>query len=172
MKAAAVIIVLLAVFVFWLSSSRAEPLAVGAKAPTLTAPDENGAPVDFGKVYAHGTTLVYFYPKAGTPGCTAEACSLRDSITDLKNLGITVIGVSHDTAEAQKKFKEKNKLPFTLIADHEGKVIQAFGVPTYVLGISKRQSFLVKDGKVAWRSLDAQTSTHAEEVRKAVAELK
>jgi peroxiredoxin Q/BCP len=152
-------------------SPGADPLAIGAKAPDITAPDENGNPVDFAKVYAHGLTLVYFYPKASTPGCTAEACSLRDSITDLKADGVTILGVSHDTAEAQKKFKEKYHLPFTLIADHEGKVIKAFGVPTIIFGIAKRQSFLIKDGKVVWRSLNAQTKGHAEEVRKAVAGL-
>ena len=110
-----------------------------------------------------------FYPKASTPGCTAQACSLRDGIAELRNLGITVLGVSHDTAEAQKKFKAQNSLPFTLIADHDGKVIKAFGVPTIIMGMSKRQSFLIKGGKVVWRSLSAQTDGHAEEVRKAVA---
>jgi AhpC/TSA family len=59
--------------------ARAEPLAVGSKAPVITAINQDGAPVDFGEIYAKGTTLVYFYPKAGTPGCTAQACSLRDS---------------------------------------------------------------------------------------------
>ena len=172
MKILLVIALLVSVLVFWLSSARAEPLAVGAQAPTITAPDENGAPVDFGKIYHRGITLVYFYPKADTPGCTAQACSLRDGIADLKDLGITVLGVSHDTAEAQKKFKAKYNLPFTLIADHDGKVIKAFGVPTIVLGISKRQSFLIKNGKIVWRSLSAQTNSHAEEVRKAVASLK
>lgn len=155
-----------------LSSARAEPLAVGVKAPKVSAPDENGANVDLGKIYSRGITLVYFYPKASTPGCTAQACSLRDSIADLKSLGITVVGVSSDKPEAQKKFKEKNSLPFTLIADNERKVAKAFGVPTIVFGISKRQSFLVKDGTIVWRSLSAQTGSHADEVRKAVIALK
>jgi peroxiredoxin Q/BCP len=162
----------LSVLLVWLASARGEPLAVGAKAPLITAADENGKTVDFGKVYRRGITLVYFYPKADTPGCTAEACSLRDSITDLRQLGITVIGVSHDTAAAQKKFKEKYDLPFTLIADPDRKVSKAFGVPTMVFGMAKRQSFLVKDGKIAWRSLSAQTGGHAAEVSKAVASLK
>lgn len=150
----------------------AEPLSIGANAPDVTAPDENGNPVDFAKIYARGLTLVYFYPKASTPGCTAQACSLRDGIADLKADGVTILGVSHDTAEAQRMFKEKYNLPFTLIADREGKVIRAFGVPTIVFGIANRQSFLIKDGKVVWRSLHAQTKSHAEEVSKAVAALK
>lgn len=163
---------LISTLVLWLGSARGEPLAVGVKAPILTAPDENGAPVDFGKVYQRGITLVYFYPKADTPGCTSQACSLRDGISDLAKLGITVLGVSHDTAEAQRKFKAKYDLPFALIADHDGKVMKAFGVPTILFGLAKRQSFLVKDGKIAWRSLSAQTDGHAEEVRKAVVSLK
>lgn len=149
----------------------AEPLAIGASAPVLTALDENGDSVDFGEVYSKGLTLVYFYPKASTPGCTAQACSLRDGIADLRADGVTILGVSHDKPADQKKFKEAHDLPFTLIADADGKVIEAFGVPTMVMGISKRQSFLIKDGKVVWRNLKAGTKDHAEEVSKAVAEL-
>jgi peroxiredoxin Q/BCP len=171
MKLRALLITMILTSLFGCSPS-AEPLAIGAKAPEITAPDENGKPVDFAKVYAQGLTLVYFYPKASTPGCTAQACSLRDGIADLKADGVTILGVSHDTADAQKKFKEKYHLPFTLIADHGGKVIKAFGVPTIIFGIAKRQSFLIKDGKVVWRSLDAQTKSHAQEVEKAVAALK
>ncbi len=152
-------------------SANAEPLEVGAAAPDVTAPDENGQPVKFPDVYASGVTLVYFYPKADTPGCTAQACSLRDNIADLKDVGVTVLGVSRDTPEDQKMFKEKYDLPFTLIADADGKVIEAFGVPTLGGGMASRQSFLVKDGKIVWRSLNAQTATHAQEVKDAVSSL-
>ena len=151
----------------------AEPLAVGTAAPEITAPDENGAATKFSDLYKKSDlTLVYFYPKADTGGCTAQACSLRDAIVDLKDIGVTVVGVSHDTPAAQLAFKKKYDLPFTLIADSDGKVIEAFGVPTYPLGFAHRQSFLVKDGKIVWRSLDAQTKTHAQEVKDAVAALK
>ncbi len=146
----------------------AEPLEVGASAPLVTAPNENGDLVNFADVYAEGLTLVYFYPKSSTPGCTAQACSLRDGIADLRAIGVTVLGVSHDKPADQKRFKEAYNLPFTLIADSRGDVIRGFGVPTIVLGIAKRQSFLIKDGKVVWRSLSAQTKTHAEEVKEAV----
>src|SRR5262245_37289753 len=109
--------------------AKAEPLAVGAKAPDITAKDQDGEPVSFADVYAKGITLVYFYPKAGTPGCTAQACSLRDSFADLKGEGLQILGVSEDTVTSQKKFKDENKLPFTLIADRDGQVARAFGVP-------------------------------------------
>lgn len=157
---------------FFGSPAQAEPLDVGASAPTITATDEEGKPVNFAETYGRGLTLVYFYPKADTRGCTDQACSLRDNIVDLKALGLTVLGVSHDTPAEQKAFKEKYTLPFTLIADTESKVAQAFGVPTSGGGIPKRQSFLVKDGKIAWRSLSAQTKTHAEEVKTAIGGLK
>lgn len=151
----------------------ADPLAVGAEAPDVTAPDENGKPVKLSDIYKSGDlTLVYFYPKAMTGGCTAQACSLRDAIVDLKDLGVTVVGVSHDTPAEQLAFKEKYKLPFTLIADSDGAVIKAFGVPTIIAGAAKRQSFLVKDGKIVWRSLSAKTAEHAKEVKDAVASLK
>lgn len=153
--------------------AHAEPLAIGAPAPDITAIDQDGASVKFAEVYAKGITLVYFYPKAETPGCTAQACSLRDSYTDLTAQGIQVIGVSRDKASAQKQFQEKYKLPFTLIADEDGNVAKAFGVDLIpVLGLTKRESFLVKDGTIAWVNTKAQTSTHADEVRQAVAALK
>jgi peroxiredoxin Q/BCP len=164
---------LLAMIFAGLFPLRATPLPVGDAAPDITALDENGQPVKFADLYAKGLTLVYFYPKANTAGCTAQACSLRDGIVDLKKIGVNVVGVSRDTPAAQKAFKEKYQLPFTLIADADGKVIAAFGVPTIpVVGLAKRQSFLVKDGRIVWYSPAAQTSTHAKEVEAAVASLK
>jgi thioredoxin-dependent peroxiredoxin len=151
--------------------AKAEPLAVGSKAPVITAINQDGASVDFAEVYAKGVTLVYFYPKAGTPGCTAQACSLRDSFGDLNGEGLHILGVSEDKPESQKMFQEQNKLPFPLIADIDGKVATAFGVPT-TMGLAKRQSFIIKDGKIVWTSLQAKTAEHAQEVKKALESLK
>jgi peroxiredoxin Q/BCP len=153
---------------------KAAPLAVGAPAPRISAIDQEGKPVQFADVYAKGITLVYFYPKADTPGCTAEACSLRDSYDKLQAQGLQIIGVSRDSAGAQKQFQEKYRLPFTLVADTDGKVAEAFGVPMMmgVLPLASRQSFIVKDGKIAWNSLKAQTKDSAEEVQKALDGLK
>ena len=149
------------------------PLAVGAPAPAVTAKDENGKDVNFKDVYSKGTTLVYFYPKAETPGCTMQGCSLRDGWTDLQAKGVQVLGVSGDKVEAQKAFKDNHKFPFTLISDSEGKVAAAFGVPAMKPGIFSRMSFLVKDGKIAWTmTKGTSTKNHAEDVLKAVAGLK
>ncbi len=153
----------------------ADPLAVGAPAPKVSAVDQEGKPIAFSSVYAKGITLVYFYPKAGTSGCTAEACSLRDSYDKLQAKGLQIIGVSRDTAEAQKHFQTENKLPFTLVADADGKVAEAFGVPMMMGGLiplASRQSFIIKDDKIAWNSLKAQTTGSAEEVQKALDGLK
>lgn len=149
----------------------ASPLTPGTEAPKLTAVDQNNEPVDLGARLADGLTLVYFYPKAGTSGCTAQACSLRDGIESLKSIGVDVIGVSKDTPEAQKRFEQEYELPFTLIADTDGNVIEAFGVPTLVAGVPARHSFLVRDGVIVWHSPKAGTRNHAEEVEQAVAEL-
>ena len=145
------------------------PLVPGAPAPQLTAKDQDGKAISFADVYSKGITLVYFYPKAETPGCTAEACSLRDAYEGLHAKGLQILGVSKDGVEAQKKFHENKKLPFTLIADPEGNVAEAFHVPLIpVIGVTKRQSFLIKDGKVVWSSLSAQTGSAAQEVQKAL----
>jgi peroxiredoxin Q/BCP len=153
---------------------RADPLPVGSPAPDVTGTDQNGKPVHFTDVYAKGVTLVYFYPKAGTSGCTAEACSLRDNYAKLESQGVQVIGVSRDSVDAQSKFQQENSLPFTLIADPDGTIAAAFGVPKLMgmFPVDARQSFLVKDGKIAWNSPHAQTKKSAEEVEQALAGLK
>jgi peroxiredoxin Q/BCP len=123
--------------------------------------------VNLKEVYAKGPTLVYFYPKADTPGCTKQACSIRDDWKTLQDKGIQVIGVSGDKPEDQKKFIEKYKLPFTLLADHDFKVAEAFGSPNRA-----RNSFLIHDGKIVWSMLKASTQTHAADVLKAHEELR
>jgi peroxiredoxin Q/BCP len=158
-------------FLAFFGLKSASAIEVGAEAPTVTAVDEDGRSVRFADFYRKGVTLVYFYPKADTPGCTTEACAVRDSIESLKASGVQVLGVSEDQPDAQKHFREKYHLPFVLIADSDGAVAKAFGVPTF-LGFAKRQSFLVKDGKIVWRDLSVSPSTHVAEVNKALASLK
>ena len=148
----------------------ARAIDIGAAAPEITAIDQDGNPVAFADIYKKGTTLVYFYPKADTPGCTKEACSLRDSFPELRARGLQILGVSEDQEAAQKSFQDKYKLPFTLIADHDGSVAKAFGVPT-TMGFAKRQSFLVQDGKIVWVELNASTSKQAADVSAALDQL-
>ena len=148
---------------FATASLRADPLEVGAKAPAVTAVDQNGRSVSLGDLYQKGLVLVFFYPKADTSGCTKQACSLRDAYEVLTDKGVAVVGVSADGVSAQKAFAEKHKLPYTLIADNDRKVIQAFGVPA-TMGFASRQAYLVKDGVVVWRDLSASTDQQAADV--------
>jgi len=162
-------VLIITMFTFLGFGKKLVALEVGAPAPQITATDENSKPVALADVYAKGITLVYFYPKAETPGCTAQACSLRDAFASLSGEKLQVLGVSRDSVEAQKKFQEKYKLPFTLIADQDGKVAEAFGVPGMMgLPVSSRQSFLIKDGKIAWVAKKAKTGDHAAEVQAAI----
>jgi thioredoxin-dependent peroxiredoxin len=150
-----------------LAASAAEPLSEGAPLPDASQLNHEGKPLDLSTTGASGWLLVYFYPKADTPGCTRQACSLRDAFTALTAKGVKVIGVSNDSPESQKAFREKFRLPFDLLADEDGTVTKAFGVPT-TLGFTKRQAFLFKDGKLVWRDLSASTDRQAADVLKAI----
>src|SRR5471030_2640474 len=98
--------------------AKGEPLKVGDTAPAVTGVTESGQKLNLADVYSKQPyTLVYFYPKADTPGCTAQGCSLRDAYEDLTKHGVAVVGVSLDQVDAQKAFKDKYHLPFPLIAD-------------------------------------------------------
>lgn len=161
---------LFAVFLIMFSFLKAEPLAVGTAAPTLSAMTETGETLAFADVYKKGFTLVYFFPKADTPGCTAQGCSLRDAYEELTKQGVTVIGVSTDKVETQKSFKEKYLFPFTLIADSDKKVMHAFGQEGIMF--ASRQAYLIdKNGKIVWRDLKGSTKQQAAEVLAAIKQL-
>ena len=98
-----------------------------AIAPAFALPDQNGTLHTLSD-YRKQWVLLYFYPKDDTPGCTKEACSIRDSFPDFKKLGIAVLGVSTDSVKSHKKFEEKYGLPFTLLADTDKKVVELYGV--------------------------------------------
>lgn len=149
----------------------AEPLNVGANAPRVSSTDQNGESVDLGALYDSGYVLVYFYPKADTSGCTKQACSLRDAYEAISDRGVTVVGVSADTVDEQGAFTNKYHLPFTLLADTDGAVIQGFGVPQRPNGRPSRQAYLVKDGVVVWRDLQASTEEQAADLLSALDQL-
>jgi thioredoxin-dependent peroxiredoxin len=167
-------LVLATAFLSMFSFAKADPLKVGDTAPAVSGVTETGATINLGDVYKQQPyTLVYFYPRAGTKGCTAQGCSLRDAYEQLTQKGVVVVGVSTDTVAAQAKFKNEEHFPFTLIADTDKTVINAFGVPTkdiLVLGtIATRQAFLIKDGKIVWADYKAATSQQAADVLKVLA---
>ena len=169
-KTTFVAIIIMSFFGF---GSKVKALEAGAPAPMPVSLDQDGNSFAFADAYAKGVTLVFFYPKADTPGCTAQACSLRDSFESLKAENLQIVGVSRDTPASQTKFQQKYNLPFSLVADSDGKVAEAFGVGGVMgLPVSKRQSFLIKDGRVVWISLSAKTGEHAAEVQAALDSLK
>jgi peroxiredoxin Q/BCP len=102
-------------------------LKEGDKAPAFTAKDQNGKEVSLAD-YKGKNVILYFYPKDDTPGCTAESCDFRDNYQSLLSKGFEVIGVSIDDEKSHKKFETKYSLPFTLIADNELKIVEAYGV--------------------------------------------
>lgn len=153
----------LLVTLFPFLASAAEKLAVGAAIPAITCNDQDGVAVELTKTGAKGYLLVYFYPKASTPGCTKQGCSLRDGWADLQKAGVKVLGVSTDAEASQKKFKDEQKFPFPLLADKEKKVTEAFGVKN-LAGMASRSAFLFKDGTCVWVDPKASTSDQAEQV--------
>ena len=145
-------------------------LAIGDTAPAFTLPDQSGTLLD-SKSLKGQRYLVYFYPKDSTPGCTLQACGLQSDLEQFNGLGIRVLGVSMDSVASHKKFADKYGLRFSLLADTERQLIEAYGVwveksmygKSY-MGIS-RSSFLVgANGKIEQVWEKANTKTHAQDV--------
>ena len=143
-------------------------LEVGDKAPDLAARSLDGKEIRLSDLKGK-MVLVYFYPKDDTPGCTVEACGLRDNMASLANSGAEVIGVSTDDWDSHKKFQQKYELPFALASDKDAKIAQDYGVGKNLVGMLNRTSFLVgPDGKIVevWPKVNA--SEHTQEVMDAV----
>lgn len=158
---------LIMIFSFIHSILTAEPIAIGTAAPEVVSLDDKGEKIDLGKELSSGTVLVFFYPKALTPGCTKQACSLRDNWDELQSRDVKIFGVSVDKAETQAEFKNKHSLPFTLIADTDGAVSKAFGK-----SLRSRHAYIFIDGKLAWSDHSAATKKQGEEVLAALDALK
>ena len=147
-----------------------ELLNVGDTAPDFSSVDQNGKPVRLSD-FKGKPVVVYFYPKDDTPGCTKEACNFRDNYSEYEKAGVKVLGISVDDPHSHKKFEEKYKLNFTLVADHEKKISENYGV----LGDrnAKRVTYIIgKDGKVAHVYPKVSPDEHATEVMKKLKELK
>ena len=156
------------VMVFSLITSflSAKSLELGSPAPQLTVLTDQGTAFDLGDALSTGTTLVFFYPKAMTPGCVKQACSLRDGWDELQARKVSIFGVSSDTAKTQAQFRDKYTLPFTLLADTDGQIADAFSKSRW-----SRQAYIFKDGILVWRDLKAATSEQATEILAALDEL-
>ncbi|MDR2697082.1 MAG: peroxiredoxin [Holophagales bacterium] len=146
-------------------------LKLGEPIPSVAVQNQDRATLNLAQEGKNGYMLVFFYPRALTRGCTAQACSLRDAYNELQGKGVKVFGVSSDPAEKQKEFIVANTLPFQLLADTEMKVIDAFGVPLLNNSMASRQAYLFRDGKLVWLDTKASTAKQAEDVLSALANL-
>ena len=140
------------------------------KAPEFTLPDENGKEVSL-KGLRGKVVVLYFYPRADTPGCTVEACEFRDTYKQMQKSGAVLLGISPDTSKAQKKFQDKFKLPFSLLADADKKVANAFGVVQEknmygkkVMGVVRTTFVIGPDGKIQHIFPKVKPEGHAVEV--------
>ncbi|MBT3542340.1 MAG: thioredoxin-dependent thiol peroxidase [Flavobacteriaceae bacterium] len=147
-----------------------KPLKVGEKVSSFTVNDHLGNPHSL-EDYTGSKVVVFFYPKASTPGCTAEACDLRDHYKELKDAGYVLLGVSADTEKKQKAFVDKFDFPFPLLADTEKKIIEAFGVwgPKKFMGKEyegiHRMTFILDESGVVERVIDkVKTKEHAAQI--------
>jgi peroxiredoxin Q/BCP len=139
---------------------------VGDKAPDFSVSASDGKNVRLKDYAGKGNIVLYFYPKDDTPGCTKEACGIRDTFDEFKGLNAIVFGVSFDSIESHKKFIEKYKLPFVLLADTDKKVAKAYGVADDNSSVVSRTTFVIdKQGKIAYVNPKVNPATHAAELR-------
>lgn len=154
------------------SEAVAAELKVGDAAPTFKSQTHDGNEFDLNSRKGQWTVL-YFYPKADTPGCTKQACAFRDNIEKIRSQGADVFGISSDTVESQAAFHKKYNLNFKLIADPEGRLAKLYGSKMPVLKFSKRWTFIL-DPELKIRAIDKDVDPvmDAENVAKKIAELK
>jgi len=145
-------------------------LEVGSAMPAIEVEDETGKAISTKDLLGH-TLVLYFYPKADTPGCTAESIAFRDHYQQFKKAGAEIVGVSRDTPAEQMKFKKKYDLPFHLLADVDSKICDAFGVIVEKnmygkksQGIQRSTFVIDKNGKIVHEWPKVSVEGHAEEV--------
>ncbi len=142
-------------------------LPVGAGAPDVLGIGNGGKQTRLSDVRGN-IAVVYFYPKDETPGCTHEACAFRDAFAKYETRHVVIFGVSRDSEDSHREFRDTHKLPFPLVADEDGSIAQAYGVPTS-FRMAERVTFLIgADGKVAKVWKDVDPGVHNDEVLAAI----
>jgi peroxiredoxin Q/BCP len=149
-------------------------LQEGDSAPAISLPDDAGQPFDLSSLKGKNVVL-YFYPKADTPGCTKEACAFRDTSQKFSAANTVIVGVSPDASKAQAKFKDKFDLPFTLLADADHKAAEAYGVwgeksmyGKKYMGVERATFLIDPAGKIKKIFPKVKVDGHAEEVLAAI----
>ena len=152
-------------------------IETGRMAPNFTLPDQDGKPVKLSGLRGR-PVVIYFYPKAGTPGCTTQACGVRDHAKDYKRAGAVVLGVSKDPVPALKEFQREHRLKHALLSDEDHRVAEAYGVWVEKtmygrkhMGVGRSTFVLDAKGRVAHVIARANPRTHDREVLDALAEL-
>jgi peroxiredoxin Q/BCP len=145
---------------------------VGDLAPLVEGKDQAGGSWRLAEEVGKKAVLLYFYPKDDTPGCTKQACGLRDQMADLNRENVRVVGVSFDSPESHQKFIGKYRLNFSLISDPEGKIAESYGARTAGRNMARRVSFLIGlDGRIVHLTDTPSADTHLAEMKEAVNKL-
>jgi peroxiredoxin Q/BCP len=140
-------------------------IKTGETAPAFEGPTSDGSKLSLKDFIGKKKVVLYFYPKDDTPGCTKEACSFRDNIKSLRELGAEIVGVSLDSVESHGKFTDKYHLPFPLISDKDKQVATAYGVLKDAGTSTSRVTFIIdKKGKIAKIFPKVDVTNHTEEV--------
>ncbi len=162
-----------AVFLSAISGHGAETPKAGDQAPVVEGKDQAGKEWKLADRAGKKSVLLYFYPKDDTSGCTKEACGLRDRMDELEKADVEVVGVSFDSGASHVAFREKYKLNFTLLADTDGKIADAFGARMAAgRNVARRVSFLIgKDGKIAHVTDNPKADVHLAEMKDQIAKL-
>ena len=148
-------------------------IKVGDTAPEVSLQNQDGKTIHLSDYKGKKNVVLYFYPKAETPGCTKESCAFRDSFTVFTDAGAEVVGISSDTPEEQKKFATKYRLPFNLLSDLNGKTRKVFGVPTTLGLLPGRVTYIIDKKGVVRHIFNSQfnATKHVDEALKIIKEL-
>lgn len=160
-------VLLTLIFIFKKSAFGSEDVLLGKNAPEFKLKNSYGELISLDQ-FKGEWLLVFFYPKDDTPGCTKEACSLRDNYSDIKKLNANIIGISIDSSDSHKDFKEKYNLPFMLLSDPDGKTAKKYGALNnfFIFKLAKRQSFIIDpEGTIRRVYRNVSPSNHAQEIK-------
>lgn len=149
-------------------------VSLGKKAPDFTLPDQDGNKIKLSDLKGKYVVL-YFYPKDDTPGCTKEACNFRDSFPQFSNIDAVILGISPDSVASHKKFSEKYKLPFKILADEDKKVVEKYGVwkeksmyGKKYMGVERTTFIIDPEGKIKKIFPKVKVDNHHKEVLEAL----
>lgn len=152
-----------------------KPIEVGDKLPAFSLPNERGQTIDISNFVGQSPLVIYFYPKDDTPGCTIEACSFRDQYQGFEDLGVKVFGISSDSPESHLRFKEKYRLPYTLLSDQDKQIQKLFGVKKNFMGlIDGRVTYIIDTNGIVKHvfSSQLQPKKHIAEALRVLVHLK